>query len=192
MRNISNIKYYRLKTNEKGYIDFANHRYFLEEDDVLLFPYSTDKKILITNYNILQNAITDKIIENESGNFYVSFNVSRNHNLTYKEWTTILEFAKKAKINFRVNSQEEYTPNEMENYINKFVIIEKDQKRMIYENETKFIKNNNLLDKRDLLKEYTKKYPNYPSFYTTGTMEEFNEYINYLMQTQKKEIVFEI
>ena len=193
MRDIRNNKHYNLYLDENGLITFPKETAFsIKNDDVILFPISTKEETLIENYKILKNGIKNNKLFNEGGPYSVSFDVSKNHRFTYDEWKILIDFAKKVRVNFRINFYQEYTAEEMENYINKFVVDSNGNKDFVFDWSYFASNNNPLLKNRNVEEMELVDHTGYESFNICKGSSEFEKYLKMAIKNQHNSVILRL
>lgn len=193
MRDIRKCKHYKLDTDENGYISVPNGQtYKIQNNDVLIFPISLNKEVLLTNYKRLKYLISNKIIFNDGGKSKVSFEVKKLRNLTYSEWEVLIDFAKQAGINFRMNHRLEYNAFELENYLKKYITNKNGKKEFIFEMELPLSKNNPLLENRNNEEDILKNKKDYVTFKINGKKKDLDNYLSFVENEYYSGITFEL
>lgn len=149
MLKTKDYKYYEMKLNKDGRIILTD--IILKTGDTIGLPISFSETKLDNYLRIVKDAIKDKIINDYWATEYSCvFNVMENHNYTYNQWKYLIEYAKKNNINFFVNIVEEYTPQEMENYIEKFVRgYKSNRKHFLFHDDNFKLEYNPLISEED-------------------------------------------
>lgn len=128
MVNIENSQYYSLDVDDNNVIQ-KNNIYIYGKGSRLVFPLSFDDNVLQKNMQTINLMKSQKYIHDKSGYghekdcglaFDLTCNIQRH--LSYEQWNKIIDFALENNINFRVNLREEYTAEEMKNYIEAFSV----------------------------------------------------------------------
>ena len=184
MRDISNIKHYRLSTNPDGVVIIPNIS--LKPDDVCLLPMTLNEPLLDFNYRRLFKYVKKGVVLN------LSFDVTRIHNLKYDEWMYLINFAKTHNINFKVNEFEEYTPDELENYVNKFSRVKDGKKEMVFETGYYITKNNPLYVDRENDEDILEDKASQEVIYTDAKGFNLSRYIRTVKNKYNNVISFEM
>lgn len=176
MLKINNYKYYPIQLTKEGKVILKDIK--LNTGDCIGLPISFNEKKLDNYLTIVKQAIQEKIISDYFAKEYsLVFNVMEKHNYTYNQWKYLIDYARRNNIKFLVNIVEEYTPEEMENYIEKFAKNYKNNiRKFAFDNEFLKIDNNPLISKN----QYTFKYIGSCSSLTIEKVDEsyLNEYIS--------------
>lgn len=146
MRDIRDSLYHYFPRNKNGIIEIDN--IVVNDGDCISLPISFSKRKLNINLSLLKKAIKDKIIDTSNAEEYsIVFNVAKLYEYSYNEWRFLIDFAKNNNINFFINVREEYSAIEMENYIEKFVTLDKDgKKKFLFSYSNYMMKDNDLYD----------------------------------------------
>ena len=184
MRDISNIKHYRLSTNPDGVVVIPNIS--LKPDDVCLLPMTLNEPLLEFNYRRLFKHVKKGVVLN------LSFDVTRIHNLKYDEWMYLINFAKTHNINFKVNEFEEYTPDDLENYVNKFARVKDGKKVMAFETGYYVTKNNPLYVDRENDEDILEDKDSQEVVYTDAKGFNLSRYIRTVKNKYNNVISFEM
>ncbi len=134
MEKVVNYTYYAILQDDNNLI--KKDKIFVQHNNArLLFPISFDKETLEKNYSIYKEMLEEGFIHSQEIN-KLSFNLLEIHkSLTCDNWKILIDFAKEHNINFRVNIKEEYTPEEMSNYIQSFIKKENGIETFVFKRE---------------------------------------------------------
>lgn len=167
MLKTKDYKYYEVKLNNDG--EITSNNIVLRDGDAIGLPISFSEDTLDFYLNSIKKNIKNRMINDFwTKNYSIVFNVMENHDYTYDEWLYLINYAKNNNIKFLVNILEHYTPEEMENYIEKFAINDHDnKKRFIFHNNNLKSMDNPLLKDNDAFK--------YIGISSSLTVNEFNE-----------------
>ena len=154
MLKTKNYRYYPIEISKDGKVILTNFR--LNSGDCIGIPISFSQTKLNNYIRIVREAIDDRIIYiTDKKDYSMVFNVMENHNFTYNQWKYLIEFAKKNNINFFVNILEEYTPEEMENYVEKFARTYKNNRRkLVFNNDSFFVNRNPIINESEEIFKY--------------------------------------
>ena len=142
MMNVNGVSYYCFELDENGYVK-KQHVNMGYGNKRLVFPLSFDRDILEENMEIINEMRSTYI-----GDEQLSFNLTNNiqQSISCGQWQILLDFALENNINFRTSVREEYTPEEMKNYIDSFTKVENGVKKFVFDRETRSVPNNIFLD----------------------------------------------
>jgi len=142
MKDATNNAYYFLDIDDNGNIE--NPKKLMKGNAVIKLPLVMDGEIQENNLKIIKRAIDNGNIKTSGSDIGLTYDVSR-CNLEYQEWSLLIDFAKKHNITFKVNLYEEYSTQEMKNYIEKFTCVDDGEKDFIFNvNYSHTLKDNKL------------------------------------------------
>ena len=149
MRDITNNKTHNIDFSFDKPISETS-TIILNDGDSINFPIHLpfNEEICDKNLNYIKKLIMHKKIQcPNQEQFTLTFNFCDMISFDYNQWASILTYAKKNHIQFKINEKEEYTPKEMKNYIDKFTKFDKKGKReFIFKSSDFKLSSNHLYD----------------------------------------------
>ena len=176
MINIKDKKKFIFQTDKNGYImNRQMSASFYGDEGLIVLPVSSNGEVFETNYKRVKYFLD--ACKKNGRTYNICIDVRRKYNFSYSEWMYLIKLAKRDEINFLVNSLEEYSPEEMENYINGFVREDNGKHNFVFSKEIKTAKNNPFLKNRDLKDAYLRENDNYKFFNINKDSYEFDQYL---------------
>lgn len=102
------------------YEEFITKKIDLKPGDCISIPIDND------NIYYMLEMLSKRNVDNKELSY--CFDARKFIFIPYDKWIDLIRCAKKNNINFIVNAKQEYTPIEMENYINKFTRVNREGK----------------------------------------------------------------
>ena len=145
MRDITNNKQYSIDFDFEKNINNISP-IVLNNGDYINIPaiLPFNKEFYEMHFNYIKKLINNNKIKCiDDGTFSIVLEFNKLNTTDYNDWVSILTFAKKNNLQFKINEKTEYNPKEMKNYIDKFCTLDiKGRKKFIFE-EDSFFSNNN-------------------------------------------------